>query len=110
MGIHEGKSELGISKTNCQNNCHELTGLTLGVDGMLWLSQMITGNNHILAKVNMIPRQDITSELHMKLTERWHIWRAMDVTLLFVFDGCRNPTKSGTNDDRQKKKKRLKIY
>jgi 5'-3' exonuclease len=32
----------------------------------------------------------------------------MDVTLLFVFDGCRNPTKSGTNDDRQKKKKEAK--
>ena len=108
MGIQDGKAELGISRNNCQNSCHELRGLTLGVDGMLWLSQMLTSHELILAKINMIPRQDITSELCSKLTERCNIWRAMDVTLLFVFDGCRNPTKSATNDERQKKKKDAK--
>ena len=101
MGVKGLNSTLSIGNIKSSYSLSSLAGKTLAVDICVWLSQFIKSKPRYYQIPFLGYNEDYVDELELWLNERMDIFIKLDIKLVFVGEGDRNPLKSATNDKRR---------
>lgn len=102
MGVKNLNSLLLLGDYRCSSSLSSLRGETVVVDVAYLLVQFTKHSAHIYQMFHFINEQDFDDELEVWLNEWLQLFRKLDITIIFVGEGDRNPCKKGTNDKRAK--------
>ena len=102
MGVKNLNSLLLLGDHRCRSSLSSLRGETVAVDVAYLLVQFTKHSPNIYQMFHFMNEQDFDDELEDWLNEWLQLFRKLDITIIFVGEGDRNPCKKATNDKRDK--------